>query len=505
MTDCDDDKKKRVRSTSVSEQIMTLPFKLMAKGAGYLIKKKLNVQKTGAEFAEPSDYAEFLNAHNTGLLLNGDDLRLSERDSFQNVCVTARIGAGKTTSYIVPNVLDKAKRRCSIIVNDPKGEVFSDTSAYMKKCGYQVIVIDPENLVRSHRFNPLMEARNDIEIEQVAEILVRAGTPSKGGKDDFWIQGAIRFVSLFIKCLKIAGEEDPSLYNLHNLYYLFQNFGEDGSKLDDFMTKYTIVPENPTDQTLWNEWKGVLTGNKEGVQSFVLNAITSLRALSNQNIAQLTETSDIQLEDIRNQKTIIYMITPAQHAEYYSFLTSLFFRSAFNACMRKMPERKTLPVYFLYDEFGHSIIPNFVSTANTIRGYKVSLSIILQSISQLDAKYGEENANAMLGGFNTFLTFSGSDPKTVQFFESIIGHVRERQREKFFGIQQDYNEYNLMNADDVRRLQSDQLLIVSSNQQPIITEVTPWYENWRLKRQVKMGSCELNTENKSTQLKYVGL
>ncbi len=80
---------------------------------------------------------------------------------------------------------------------------------------------------------------------------------------------------------------------------------------------------------------------------------------------------------------VVYFITPPQHQEYYSFLTSLFFRSVFNASMRRMPDKHTLPLYVLYDEFGHSTIPNFVSTANTIRGYKVRLSIVLQSIAQL--------------------------------------------------------------------------------------------------------------------------
>ncbi|MBK8455553.1 MAG: TraM recognition domain-containing protein [Thiofilum sp.] len=92
-------------------------------------------------------------------------------------------------------------------------------------------------------------------------------------------------------------------------------------------------------------------------------------------------------------------------------MTSLFFRSVFNASMRTMPHRHTLPLYVLYDEFGHSTIPNFVSTANTIRGYKVSLSIVLQSIAQLNTRYGHDYAQALQGGFHTLLTYAGSDPK----------------------------------------------------------------------------------------------
>ncbi|MCW8922402.1 MAG: type IV secretory system conjugative DNA transfer family protein [Gammaproteobacteria bacterium] len=490
---------------SLVKDIIMLPFKLLGAGAMYLIKGKVLNSTSGADFSSKSDYKDYLNSSNTGLLLDGDTLHLSESDSFQNVAVMARIGTGKTSRYIIPNVLDKARKNCSIVVNDPKGEVFQHTSGFMEKRGYKIIVIDPVNPSRSSSFNPLSEATDDIELEQIAEILVRCGTPSAGGKDDFWLQGAIRFVSLFIKCLKNAGVENPGYFNLHNLYYLFQNFGEDGNALDEFMTRYTIHPDKPDDESLWNEWKGVLTGNKEGIQSFILNAITSLKSLSNQNIAKLTAGTDIRLEEIREQKTIIYFITPAQHAEYYSFLTSLFFRSVFNACMRRMPDKKTLPVYILYDEFGHSSIPNFVSTANTIRGYKVSLSIILQSISQLDARYGKDYAQSIQGGFKTYITYSSADPQTCSFFENVIGKVRERQKKELDDPTDQYREYNLINSGEIRMIGEYEALIVSGNRQPVKLKTIPYFQNGQSKRQVKNGACQLRQNQNEQHLEYVRL
>jgi type IV secretory pathway TraG/TraD family ATPase VirD4 len=471
----------------------------------FLIKGKILNSTTGADFAHSGSYQEYLNASERGLLMDGKTLKLSEQESFQNVCVMARVGAGKTSRYIIPNVLTRARSKCSMVINDPKGEVFANTSAYLKQCGYKIIVITPEDLGNSSSFNPLPEAKTDIELEQVAEILVRCCIPSSGGKNDFWSQGAIRFVSLFIKCLKNAGEENPAWFNLHNLYYLFQNFGEDGAALDNFMSRYTIYPDRPDDRSLWNEWKGVLTGNKEGVLSFVLNAITALKSLSNPSLAQITAKSNISFESIRDEKTAIYMITPAQHAEYYSFLTSLFFRSVFNACMRKMPTKNTLPVYILYDEFGHSTIPNFVSTANTIRGYKVSLSIILQSISQLHARFGKDTADSIQGGFNTYLTYSGADPQTSKFFETIIGKVKERQKKDFTDTTDQYREYNLMNSNDVRTIQDDQALIVSKNRQPILLKTTPYFQNWALKRQSAKGVYKMPENNTADMLHNVEL
>ena len=477
-------------------KIFFLPLRAIAFFVAFLFKTQLLKRTEGARLAKSGDYGERLNSSNTGLLLDGDTLRLAEKESFQNVCVIARVGAGKTSRYIIPNVIDRARRACSVVVNDPKGEVYEATSGYMKSKGFRVIVIDPENPDRSHTFNPLTEAQNEIELDQIAEILIKAGKGGNsqgagGGSGDFWASGAVRFVSVFLGCLRHAGRENPAWNTLANLYFLFQNFGEDGSKLDAFMARYSVNPDEPTDRRLWNEWQGVLTGNKEGVQSFVLNAITALSAMRQANIAQVTAESSFSLSTLRDQKTVVYFITPPQHQEYYSFLTSLFFRSVFNACMRHQPTKSTLPVYVLYDEFGHSTIPNFVSTANTIRGYKVSLSIVLQSIAQLSARYGRDYAQSIQGGFNTSIAYAGSDPETASFFERIIGKTRVYQRRNpITGDSnnhfEQYREENLLNANEIRTMKSEEVLIVSGNQQPVLIPSRAYFEVWRMKRATRL-------------------
>lgn len=460
------------------------PYKLLVAVLGFLFRQELLKRTEGAKFAKPSDYRNRLNSGNKGLLLDGESLKLAEKESFQNVCVIARVGAGKTSRYIIPNVLERAKHPCSVVVNDPKGEVYKATSGHMRANGFRVIVIKPEAPDESDTFNPLLEVRNEIELDQIAEILIKAGSPNKG-KDDFWANGAVRFVSVFLACLRNAGRENPALNTLHNLYYLFQGFGEDGRKLDNFMAEHTIDPKNPSDPRLWNEWQGVLTGNKEGVQSFVLNAITALQAFKTLNMCQITASSSFELDSLRTQKTVVYFITPPQHAEYYAFLTSLFFRSVFNASMRKMPDSRTLPLYVLYDEFGHSTIPNFVSTANTIRGYKVSLSIVLQSIAQLSAKYGRETAQAMQGGFHTAIAYAGSDPETALFFEKIIGKTRYYQTTDYLNHIEQYREQNLLLSNEIRTMKEEQVLIVSGNQDPVLIPSKGFFQVGWMRRATK--------------------
>jgi type IV secretory pathway TraG/TraD family ATPase VirD4 len=453
-----------------------------SKHAAYmLVFGKYLKREGGARLLTARETGEILSPRNTGLLLDGQSGRLSERESFQNVCVMARVGAGKTSRYIIPNVFDKAKRNCSMVINDPKGEVFEATSGYLQANGFRVIAINPEDLTKSARFNPLLEAKTDIELEQVAEILIKAGSGGSD-RDAFWDNGAIRLVAVLLKLLQRAGIQDPGYFTLGNLYRLLQSFGQSGAPLDEFVIKWAYDPLNPDDATLWEEWKGAVTGSPNAVQSFAMTALTALRAFTNRSMVELTSSSSFQLEHMRSERTAIFCIVPAQHAEYYGFWTSVFFRSVFNACMRRMPDERTLPCYILFDEFAHATIPSFVSVANTIRGYKVSLSIVLQSIAQLSARYGHDYAQSIQGGFNTYLTYSGADPQTAQLFETVAGKVIEVRKDKIEDITQQRHEYNLLNADAVRRIGDSQAVMVSTNKNPCLLETRPYFADRRLSR-----------------------
>lgn len=453
----------------------------------------------GARFSTSREVRNSLSARNKGLLLDGNDSRLSETQSFQNTCVIAGVGAGKTTRYVIPNLLDRASRNCSVVVNDPKGEIFDATAGYMQAKGFRIISIEPENVTGSHGFNPLSEAQDEKELEQIAEILIRAsGNQSKD--KDIWNQGAIRLVSVLLKFLKIASEKDAAYFTLGNLYYLLQHFGDKGAGLDEF-----ILEHGASNPRLWNEWLGTISGNKEGVNSFLLTALTSLKAMSNPDLDLLTSHSSFKLSDIRKRKTVVYIKTPPQYIEYYGFFISIFFRSVFNMSMRQLPSFGTLPVYCLMDEFGHMTLPNFISTANTIRGYKVSLSIILQSISQLSDRYGTEYAKSIQGGFKTYITYTGSDASTRQFFEELSGKTVLWDKKKVEDIKAYRQEFNLMNAGELRTLPDHVAYVVTGNMHPIILATVPYFSNRKMLRKVKVGYIPEKVKNRTYATKRVPL
>jgi type IV secretion system protein VirD4 len=469
--------------------------------AEYKLRQKLLNKKEGARILSDDEARSLFSPWKKGLLLNGDDMWLSEKESYQNICLMARIGAGKTTGFIMPNILDRAKRNCSIVVNDPKGECYEATAQYLKSKGFNIVIFNPGNINSSNFFNPLEEAKTPIELDQVAEILVSAGSSTRSG--DYWENGAVMIITVLLKCLRLGEKE---FFNIPNLYYLLQNYGEKGEKLDNWIDENSYDPKHPNSNYIKDEWESITSGNKKTIKSHLATALVALKSLGNMDIKKFLSKQEYEFSRLRREKTAVFLITPPQSQEYYSYIVSLFFRSIFNECMREEHQTgKTLPVYIYFDEFGSTYIPDFASTANTIRGYNVSLLIVLQTIVQLKAKYGHDLGLAIQGGFNTNICLSGSDNETSEFFSKIIGTVIETQISRFEETTTIRNEYNLFDPGAIRRIGGNQALMVSKNRQPYLIKITPCYEHILYRKIIEQKPENFMRKNQYEEIPIISL
>jgi len=85
-----------------------------------LIAKLFNItlkEPLGSSFMSDKDLKKILNPSNTGLLIDGKNLRMKEKESFTHNMIVAPTGAGKSTRYVIPNLLTLDD--CSFVVTDP--------------------------------------------------------------------------------------------------------------------------------------------------------------------------------------------------------------------------------------------------------------------------------------------------------------------------------------------------------------------------------------------------
>jgi len=439
----------------------------------------------------------FVNNLNKGLILNGGDKRLSEKDSFNHMGIIARTGGGKTTGYIIPNILKLSQNKTSMIVTDLSGELYEKTSGYLKKRGYKIYVLDPEDLNTSIGYNPLYYALSSIEIDEIAEILIKSANPGQTKTEDkMWLDGAKTFLTILIKVL--VATKDHRYINLANLKHLINNFGENGSNLDELIYLYS-------DEKTFNEWKGFVSGNIRTIQSFISTANVALNAIGiNDNLAELTTSHNINFKNFRDEKSILYIRIPAQKQEQYNFLLNLFYKQFFNAMMEKLPSKKDLPIYCLLDEFGNMSIPNFSNTITTIRKYKVSISIVIQDFSQLEQRYGKSEAHTIInGGITGKLFFAGADLQITNMLTQMIGNKYVNMLDETGQLH--HVKEPILNNAEIRTMKDNEVLLIYGNKLPLKIKVKPYYKDFLLNSYTKYKAVKKEATMSRKAIEYIDI
>lgn len=446
------------------------------------------------------DKNKLLAGSNKGLLLDGQNHKLSLNDSFTHLALISRTGGGKTTSYVVPNILTLAKERNSMLITDISGEIYEKTSGYLAKQGYKIYVLNPEDLSESVGYNPLYYATDSSSIDELAQILVKSSKQqaSLGGTDnsEFWEAGAKSLISILIKLLISVG--DYKYINLANLRYLINNYGSDGESL------YHLV-ESYADDKIYNEFRGFIKGNPQTILSMVSTANVALSPIGiNDNLEKLTSSHTINFEKFREEKSVLYIKIPEQKQKQYSFLVNIFYHQFFSEMMKSRPENKDLPIFCLLDEFGNMNLPNFETTITTVRKYKISVSIILQNIKQLENRYGKANAEVILdGGIASKLFFSGADLPTTEMLSKILG-TREQIKTNIDGNFY-LKEELVMKASDIRTMKDNEALFIMTNKKPVKLNTKPYFEDFRFNRYSKEKAYVINSNVIDTNIEYIDL
>ncbi|MBP6625177.1 MAG: type IV secretory system conjugative DNA transfer family protein, partial [Chitinophagaceae bacterium] len=111
----------------------------------YLMQHNRRKENAG-RFLTDSEVGALLSSKHNGLVMDGARGKLSPDDSFRNIAIVATTGAGKTSSFILPNLL--SLNNCSIVATDPSGALSEKAAADLQRRGYKVVILDPVHLDR---------------------------------------------------------------------------------------------------------------------------------------------------------------------------------------------------------------------------------------------------------------------------------------------------------------------------------------------------------------------
>lgn len=90
----------------------------------------------------------------------------------KNICVFGSSGSMKTIGFLLTNLLELSKYKKSIVVTDPKNEIYRITSSYFRSIGYTVKVLNLKDMRHSDRWNPLGENENITDVQTSADVII---------------------------------------------------------------------------------------------------------------------------------------------------------------------------------------------------------------------------------------------------------------------------------------------------------------------------------------------
>lgn len=395
----------------------------------------------------------------------------------RNVFVVGGPGSYKTQSVVITNLFNETEN--SIVVTDPKGELYEKTAGIKVAQGYEVHVVNFANMLNSDRYNPFDYIERDTQAENVATKIVQS--ENKEGKKDVWFSTQRQLLKALI--LYVLNERHPDQRNLAGVTNVLQQYDIEtdkdrkNSELDHIFLKLDMKhPARRAYELGFKKAKGEMKA------SIISSLLATISKFTDEEVANFTSQSDFHLRDIGEKKIALYVIIPVMDDTYESFI-NLFFSQLFDELYKSASNNGAhlkKEVDFILDEFVNlGKFPKYEEFLATCRGYGIGVTTICQTLTQLQALYGREKAESILGNHAIKICLNSANDVTAKYFSDLLGkatvkvetgsestsHSKETSTSKSDSYS--YTSRSLMTPDEIMRMPDTQSLIIFTNKRPI--------------------------------------
>ena len=409
-----------------------------------------------------------------GIILAEDNYLPVDKRGNVNVLVVGGSGSGKSASYSIPNAYQMLG---SYVFTDPKGELYDRTAGFLKQNGYKIKVLNLVHPQYSDGYNPLMHVSSEIDVDVIAHTIVKGQKSADSTSDPFWDDSAETLLkALIYYLLATRPEEEQNLASCAELVRAASSNGGNNMLTD-------LMSQLPYDHPARMNYKSIEIAPEKTYSSILSTLQSKLGKFDSKEIAELTSTDTINFEEIGQEKTAVYVISPDTHTTY-NFLLTIFFSQMIQqlydvADLNADNDNKLdIPTYFILDEFANiGQIPDFDQKISTSRSRNISFSVILQNLDQLEAIY-DKAYETIIGNCDTHVFLGSNSQKTVEYFSKALGEKtishystsvsRDKQHHR-----QGYNNSDqimaraLMTPDELRRMDNDLCIIFEKGLRPI--------------------------------------
>lgn len=477
---------------------------------------------------EMEAFSDRKDADNNILLTEHAKIRLIDKSHDQrtetnnNVLVIGGPGTGKTRYFVKPNLM---QLNANYFITDPKGTLIHDMGWVLEDAGYEIRTFDTIDFDRSLHFNPIEYIKGEADTLRFVECLIRNTTgDDQHSGDPFWENAEkLLYTALISYLLLHCPEEDHSVPGLLSLLALADAREDD----EDYMSPLDMLfheietgerlmrvaessgydissrefqpassgyawvkvakPVRPEDDFALASYKQFKVAAGKTLKSIMVSCNVRMKPFDIAEMKELLAYDEMALDHLGDARAKVAVFCSMSDTDStFDFVFALLMQQALDTLCEAALSRFSgaLPrcVHFVFDEFANiGTIPDFERMITVTRSRNIAVSMICQSLSQLDENYGENNAATIMNACDTLLYLGGKSADTNQKIADMIGKqtVANVSVNDSRGANPTYThnygliERDLMQASEVSRMPRDQALVLINGAQAYLDKKYP--------------------------------
>lgn len=386
-----------------------------------------------------------------------------------NLAVYGASGSMKTRSFCMNRILQGVSRGESLVICDPKSELYEKSSEYLRDKGYTVRVFNLVNPENSDSWNCLCEVEGQELMAQLFVDVIIKNTTGGGKGDHFWDSAEMNLLKALV--LYVDKGYPPENRNMGQVYQLITLNSETALN-----SLFEVLPINHPAKAPYSLFKQASDSVRSGV---IIGLGSRLQVFQAELIKKITARDEIDLE-LLGQKPCAYFLVTSDQDSTFDFLASLFLSFVFIKLVRYADKnceggRLPVPVHVLGEELtACGTIPDLSRRLSVIRSRNISMSCVFQNLAGLQNRYPLNLWQEILGNCDVQLFLGCTDPLTAEFVSSRTGlaSVAVSSKSKQLGTWRisnytpEYRETSgvgkrpVLTPDEVLRLPIDEALVI---------------------------------------------
>lgn len=437
--------------------------------------------KTDKNIVKVRTIDDHIEAAGVALVNNGKEMWV-DNGEYHNLIIGST-GSGKTECVVKPLVNLLSKKGESMVITDPKGEIYQYCGEYLKKQGYNIVILNFRDPEKGNSWNPLAlpymyykQGNQDKATELLEDVSLNIlYDKSEGGDSAFWQKSAADYFSGLTMGLFMDAKEKE--VNLNSINFM-STVGEERRGTKTYIQEYFNLKGEASPAYIFasntinapNDTKGgILSTFRQKIRLFS----------TKENLSEMLSYSDFDMRDIGNKKTAVFMIIHDEKKTYHGLMT-IFIKQCYETlidCAQANGGKLSYRTNFILDEFANMPpLKDVDSMVTAARSRAIRFSFIIQNFAQLNDVYGEEVAQVIKGNCGNLIYLISTELKALEEISKMCGEVKSKEKDKTASTP-------LVTVSDLQKLKLFQAIIIRWRKNPFKTDLAPDFKiDWGIER-----------------------